>query len=67
MQLFQFSMTGTMTGYSGTTVLATGKFKPCIMRLIFPTPHLCRAKHWICEDSDKMVKFLHRKHPNAVI
>ena len=55
-----------MTGYSGTTVLATGKFKPC-MRLIFPTPHLCRAKHWICEDSDKMVKFLHRKHPNAVI
>ena len=26
-----------------------------------------RAKHWICEDSEKMVKFLRRKHPNAII
>jgi len=26
-----------------------------------------RAKHWICEDSEKMVNFLHRKHPNAII
>jgi len=26
-----------------------------------------RAKHWICEDSEKMVRFLKRKHPNAVI
>ena len=26
-----------------------------------------RAKNWICEDSEKMVKFLRRKHPNANI
>jgi len=26
-----------------------------------------RAKNWICEDSEKMVKFLRRKHPNAQI
>ena len=64
MQWFQFSMTGTMTGYSGTTVLATGTSSECDNSSFTP---LVRAKHWICEDSDKMVKFLHRKHPNAVI
>ena len=57
-------MTGTMTGYSGTTVLATGTSSESDNSSFTP---LVRAKHWICEDSDKMVKFLHRKHPNAVI
>jgi len=26
-----------------------------------------RTKMWICEDSEKMVKFLQRKHPNALV
>ena len=62
--MFQFSTTGTMTGYSGTTVLATGSSSECDNSSLSP---YVRAKHWICEDSDKMVNFLHRKHPNAVI
>ena len=26
-----------------------------------------RTKQFVCEDSDKMVNFLRKKHPNAVI